>query len=464
VLRLTISFGLLKEGLIKTYRKMKMNMRSSVLLLALSFGAVAGFGQCKDGWPEDKAKAEEKVALYDDAKTQKNYRAAVAPLQWMLTNAPKWNTKLYIDATDIYNNLATAEKDPAKKQVLVDSLLMLYDMRITNCGDEINVLNRKATYAAVFNSQNKAKTAEVLALYDKVFEISGNNVSDNNLLTYMQVIQLNVALLKNLSEDQILQRYDKLSGVIDAKIKKAQEANKQADVDRLKKVKSSVDDILIKLVKVDCDFVKKNLEPKFKANPADLPLAKRIFQFMTTGGCIEDPLWLQAAEAVHKEGPDFGLAKNMAKIYAKNGNMTRAEELINEAVSIASSNPDKAEAFILQGDLLSQKGSKAAAREAYRKATAADANSKEGYEKIGDLYMNSFRDCQKSQSLAEDRLVYIAAYEMYARAGNQQKMTSARNQFPSVAEIFELNWKEGESKSISCWVGETVTLKTRGKE
>ena len=164
---------------------MKMNMRSSVMLLALSLGAVASFGQCKLTWPEDpevRAKAEEKVALYDDAKTQKNYRAAVAPLQWMLNTAPKWSTKLYIDATDIYNNLATAEKDPVKKQVLVDSLMLLYDMRVTNCGDEVNVLNRKVMYAAVFNSQNKAKTAEVLAMYDKVYEISGNNVLDNNFV------------------------------------------------------------------------------------------------------------------------------------------------------------------------------------------------------------------------------------------------------------------------------------------
>lgn len=447
---------------------MKMNMRSSVMLLALSLGAVASFGQCKLTWPEDpevRAKAEEKVALYDDAKTQKNYRAAVAPLQWMLNTAPKWSTKLYIDATDIYNNLATAEKDPAKKQVLVDSLMLLYDMRITNCGDEVNVLNRKVMYAAVFNSQNKAKTAEVLAMYDKVYEISGNNVLDNNLLSYMQVIQLNVALLKNLTEDQILQRYDKLSAIIDAKIKKAQTEGKQADVDRLKKVKTSVDDILPKCgVTINCEFVRKHFAPKFNQNPADLLTAKKIFTFMTTGGCIEDPLWLEAAEAIHKESPDYGLAINMARVYAKKGELAKAEVLANEAAELAPSAENKETANILVGDLLAQKGSKAAAREAYRKAVAANPASKEGYEKIGDLYLGSFKDCQKSQSLAEDRLVYLAAYEMYARSGNQQKMAAARAQFPSVTELFELNWKEGESKSISCWVGETVVLKTRGKD
>lgn len=443
-----------------------MKMRSLLLgLTVMVLTSLTAFSQCKEfKWPEDKAKAEEQVAIYGDALKQKNYRGATAGLQWMMKNAPQWNTKLYIDGSEIYNGLASAEKDPAKKQVLVDSLMMMYDLRIANCGDEVNVLNRKAIYAAVYNGQNKDKTAEVLALYDKVYEISGNNVLDNNLLTYMQVVQLNVALLKNLSEDQILQRYDKLSGVIDVKIKKAQAENKQADVDRLKKTKSSVDDILIKLVKVDCPFVKKNLEPKFRQNPSDLVLAKKIFQFMTTGGCMDDPLWVESAEVIHKDSPDYGLAKNMGKVYAKNGNMSKAEELIDEAVTLATSPQDKAEAYLIQGDLLAQKGNKSAARESYRKAIAADGSSKEGYEKIGDLYLGSFKDCAKGSSLAEDRLVYIAAYEMYVKSGNQQKINQARAQFPSVTELFELNWKEGDSKTISCWVGETVVLKTRGKE
>ncbi len=442
-------------------------MKSSLLGLAfVSLAVVSAFSQCKEViWPENRAKAEESVAIYSDALKQGNYRGATASLQWMLTNAPKWQTKLYIDGTEIYNKLASAEKDPVKKQVLVDSLLMLYDMRITNCGDEVNVLNRKAIYALSFNGQNKAKTADVLALFDKVFELSGNNVQNNNLVPYMQAVQLNVAILKNLSEDQILQRYDKLSEIIDAKIKKALAENKQDVVESLRKSKTQIDEILPKCgVKIDCDFVKKNMAPKFHQNPSDVAYAKKVFQFMTTGGCIEDPLWLQAAEVIHKTSPDYGLAKNMGKIYAKNGHIEKAEALINESVTLATNPQDKADSYILQGDLLSQKGSKSAARESYRKAISAEPASKEGYEKIGDLYMGSFKDCSKQVSLAEDRLVYIAAFEMYAKSGNQQKMAQARGQFPSVTELFELNWKEGEAKPISCWVGETVVLRTRGKE
>jgi hypothetical protein len=50
---------------------------------------------------------------------------------------------------------------------------------------------------------------------------------------------------------------------------------------------------------------------------------------------------------------------------------------------------------------------------------------------------------------------------MYQRGGDTQGMAKARAQFPSKEDLFLLTWKAGESKKISCWVGESVTLKTR---
>jgi len=86
---------------------------------------------------------------------------------------------------------------------------------------------------------------------------------------------------------------------------------------------------------------------------------------------------------------------------------------------------------------------------------------KESWEKIGDLYYNSFDDCAKRQNMAEDRLVYLAAYEMYQKAGNASGMARAKAQFPSKEEIFLLNWQAGSTQRVGCWIGESVVLKTR---
>jgi tetratricopeptide (TPR) repeat protein len=439
-------------------------MKKLLSVIVLIMIAQAGWSQCKEfKWPADKAKAEEQLAIYGDAMKQKNYRGAVPGIRWFLQNAPDFNTKIYIEGADVYQRLASAEKDPAKKAVLVDSLMWFYDERIRRCGDEVNVLNRKVTYAAVFNGQNKEKTAEVLKLYDHLFDIAGNNITDGNLDTYFKIVYANVALLKNLSDEEILTRYDKLIGVIDAKITVAQQANKTADVEKLKQIKSSVDNLLVQMVKVDCDFVKKNLEPKFRQNPNDLLLAKRIFGFMLQGKCTDDPLWVEAGEVVHKLNPekDFGLVINLAKKYLASDNVPKASELAKEALAIAKSSAEKSEAHLVIGATQAKTGNKSGARESYRAAAAADPANKEAWEKIGDLYASSLDDCKKLETQAQDRLIYIAAYEMYAKAGDNQKMAQAKAQFPSVQDIFELSWKTGDQKSTGCWIGETVTLRTR---
>jgi tetratricopeptide (TPR) repeat protein len=448
----------------KKVMKMKM-LTSAVALTLLTLAGNLAFAQCKEyKWPDDKAKAEESVAIYGDAMKQGNYRGATASLQWMLTNAPNWNTKLYIEGADIYDKLAEKETDPAKKQVLIDSLLWIYDARIKSCGEEAVVLNRKANAFFKHSVKNKEKSVELLALYDKVFELNGNNVTDPTLTNYMNVVKANSVFHKNLTDEQILQRYDKIMLAIDSKIKIALEKGKQADADKLKGYKDSIDGILVTLVKVDCAFVKKNLEPKFKQNPTDIALAKKIFGFMLNDKCTDDPLWLEAGEAIHKVEKDFGLAKNIGLRYLSADNTPKAEEYLKEALSLAKDANDKSEILIYLGSIEGKKGNKSGARDLYRQSLAANPANKDGYEKIGDLYQTSMPECSKKVSMAEDRLVYIAAYEMYQRAGNSQKMAAAKSQFPSVTEIFELSWKEGESKKIDCWIGESVVLKTRGKD
>ena len=152
---------------------------------------------------------------------------------------------------------------------------------------------------------------------------------DATLVPYFQVVRLNVAKFKSMTDVQILERYDKLMAVVDAKIQKAQSEGKP--VDKYKKYKDDIDAMLITMVKVDCDFVRANLAPKFKQNPNDIALAKKIFSFMLQGKCTDDPLWLQAAETVHKDPngqKDCGLAKNLGIIYMSKDELEKGETFL----------------------------------------------------------------------------------------------------------------------------------------
>jgi len=441
-------------------------MKPVILTGALSFlfagVTIMSFAQCKEAkWPQDgtlRAKAEENKALYEDALKSGPIKSAEVPLNWLLANVPQLHSSIYIFGSEVFDKLAAQEEDAVRKKVYVDSLMIVYDMRIKNCGEEATVTNRKALAFVKYSVSEKP--AEALALLEKALQLNGNNILDATIVPYFQTVKLNVVKFKNITEDQILDKYDKVMNIIDSKIKTAQ--SKGQPIDKYNKMKDDLDVILMGMVKVDCAFVKKKLEPKFKQNPNDLVLAKKIFGFMLQGKCTDDPLWLEAGESIHKNNPvkDFGLAKNLGLKYYSIGNFAKAETYLKEALPLASNGAEKAEVLIYLGQL-DAKDNKPAARARYRQALEADPGNKLAYEKIGDLYYHSFDPCAKKVNQADDRLVYLIAADYYQKSGDASKIAAAKALFPSRDEIFLIDYQKGETKSVGCWIGESTTIRTR---
>jgi tetratricopeptide (TPR) repeat protein len=388
--------------------------------LAVMITALNSFGQCSvPDFGQDREKAEVMNARYSDALREGKFKEAKGPLVWLLNNAPKLTTKIYIDGADIYEALADKENDDKKKEVLVDSMLLMYDLRVKSCGEEDNVMNRKANGAFKYFYKNVTRQPELLQLYDKAYELNGNNLSDPSITLYMNVVYLNAKYAKSLNVEQVLDRYDKISAIIDAKTKVAMERNKQDLIKKYNGYKTTVDDLFIKamtdLDAVNCDFVKKNMEPKYRQNTKDLDLVKKMFMFMTTDKCFDDPLWLELGDILIKTGEaqDFGLYKNVAIKYIANGNFERGEALIKEALSLATDPKDKSEILTIMGGFEVKRNLKSAARDLYLQANKADPSNLDALSKIGDLYMNSFDDCKKLKSKAEGR----AASGRWVRGG-----------------------------------------------
>jgi tetratricopeptide (TPR) repeat protein len=200
---------------------------------------------------------------------------------------------------------------------------------------------------------------------------------------------------------------------------------------------------------------------KYKENPDDKSLRNRIFMLMTQAHCIDDPLWIETGEEYVLENPDFNITMVIGKQYWSKGNIDKAEELFKKALSNAATPQESAEALIALGKVEERNDNKPAARQHYRDALAKDPGNKMAFEAIGDLYYNSFNECAEKKSQASDRLVFIAAYEMYAKSGNKEKMANAKSAFPSSSEMHDLNWKEGDVQTVGCWINEKVVLQKR---
>jgi tetratricopeptide (TPR) repeat protein len=433
---------------------------SLFLTLAVSFSASAQCG-AEYKWPADKAKAEESLVILKDNKSSGSFQAAIPPLNWLIANAPDLNKALYIYGADVYDGLAKKETNAAKKEKYADSLMILYDLRLKNtpCGEEASIINRKALAGYIYYI-NSDKAKDLLKLMDDAFEKNGADIMDGTLIPYMQTIQINKIKFKNLTDEELINRYDKITEIIDTKTKKARSEGKP--VDKYAKYQSDIDNIFANSgVTIDCDMVKKTLEPKYRANPNDEELAKKIFYYMLQGKCTDDPLWLETGEKVLKNKPDFGIAKNLAIRYLSQGNVEKADELMKIAVPLAPTPQDKAETLVIMGSIKAKDGAKSAARDLFRQAISADPGNKEAYEKIGDLYMNSFEDCAAKDNMADDRKVYLVAYDYYQKAGETRKMANAKEAFPSKEELFTQNYTSGGAAKVGCWINESTTWRTR---
>jgi tetratricopeptide (TPR) repeat protein len=433
-------------------------MKRGFFLLGIISLMFIGTVQAQTGWnwPDNKPVAEEKNALYTDSFRQGNFRRAANHLYWLLVNAPDLNESIYINGIKIYNGLASEATDEAQRIIYQDSVLTLYDLRIKHFNDEGTILNRKAFDAYKFYKDDRSRYDELYNLFKTTFELNGNKVMDVNLLSYMDVVRRYKLSGGNITDEEVLNVYSEVLEIINFKI-----ANKGKNVDRLERIKDQINQLLVATVDVDCEFIEKNLGPKLKEEPDNLKLAKNILRLSFAGKCMEKDVALDAAKVVQKHEPEYGLAKLIAQLSYAKKDFDTSVKYFEESVELTDDNTKKSDSYIELAKINVIMDKKVSARDYCRKAIQVDATAKEAYKIIGDLYYNSFNDCKKGENPVHDRAVYIAAYEMYQKAGDAAAMRRAKEQFPSMEEIFTWNMEVGETYRIGCWINETIAIDKR---
>lgn len=171
---------------------------------------------------------------------------------------------------------------------------------------------------------------------------------------------------------------------------------------------------------------------------------------------------MTAAKTLFDAEPEFGMAKVIALKCKGKGDNACTLDYLNRALDLTENNQEKGEVYLILGAMQVSSGAKSMARTYFRKAASADPSQMgKAYTSIGNLYFNSIRDCKAGKSKVEDRGCYMAAYEMYKKAANNSGMARAKQQFPLKEEVFLEGKSVGDSMTVGCWIGETVTIQTR---
>lgn len=436
-----------------------MKVIKKTLILTLVLVANAAYAQCDENtengwrWGCDPDKAKEKNALYTDAYKSENFKEAAKHLEWLLENTPNLNKSIYINGAKIYEALANMASDKDKKAKYIDKTMEMFDKRIEYFNDEADVLNRQAYTAYKLMKKNASRYQYLMDLYAKALEKNGDRFYNNNLVGYLDVIRRYKAVGNEVKDDFVFEKYFAITGIIEYKESQGRKVNKS--------IVDTVDKLLLMIVpNIDCEVVINDFGPKLEANP-DVKMAKKIFQLMLTGKCTEDPLALKAAKMIDEKEPSYGIKKFIASHSIANGDKETAIKYFNDALELTDENIKKSDIYMRLAQIKASQGLKSSARSFAYKALDADPTAKEAYEVIGNLYMNSFEDCAGKDDIVKDRAVFIAAYDMYRKAGSSAGMARAKSQFPSRSEIFEGGYSLGQQIKVNCWINTTVSLEQR---
>lgn len=427
------------------------------VLLFITIGASAQSGW---NWPEDEGKnamAKEKQAHYKLLMAKSEFPQALNALKWLYINTPDLNPSIYIDGEDCIETILKNVKEPSRKTQLEDSILWMYDQRMEFFDNDASTMDRKAYKAFQLYYKTASKYPYLADLYEKAYEMNGPEVSYFNLNTYM-LLAKNYHLTQPdaMTAEKVLDIHSLISDVIE------QQKNSGGNQERLEKEQNKTDAWLESIPGIlTCEFIEEKLVPNFRANSTDLNTAKKIFKYSVKAKCTDQPYFLEASEPVFKEQPSFALASAIGNKYLVNGDLAKGIQFHEEAQNLATTKQDKYDALMGQANGASKLGNKTRARKLAYEALSEKPGGSEAYNLIGNLYFTSFDDCKEQKSQVQDRAVFIAAYEMYEKAGNKSQMEAAEAQFPSIENIFSEGKEEGSKITIGCWMNVTVALKRR---
>ena len=432
-------------------------MKVKFALAGLLIFAAAGVAQAQDwNWPTDpqmEAKAREYNAAYVDYMKSEQFVEATKPLNWLLVNTPDLNESIYMNGVTIYNSAATAATDATQKRVYQDSVMTVFDLRKINFDNESKWIENRAYYSHNYYKADKSKIGDALATFDRVIELNGNFNTINLVAAYFDLVYRHSVYNKAFTKEQLLERYEKLNLLL---------AEAETEGKDTSAPKQTLEQLLVALELIDCEFIDNTLGPKLKADPSNLILAQQIFKYSLQYKCLSTDAFALALELIDIDSPTFSTSQVRALRFMQNREYDKAQPLLEKALTLAENDTQKAEIYMDLSKVHGQAGRKGAARASALDAAKLDATrSSDAWALIGQLYMGSFNDCKGGVSRAKDYSIYIAAYNAFQRAGDSKGMADARARFPSKEELFTETLQIGDTMNTGCWIGENVTLATR---
>jgi len=464
---------------IKPIMKKKMKIRALIIAMDLLLGIVVSLAPLQaqeiteseyeqitgPRYGEDSATCVINLSLYREFYRQWRQaggtgtviKDAINPWRWVFLNCPLASQNTYLDGVAIVEYLIEQEKDPEKKEKLIDTLMMVYDQRIRAFGREGFVLGRKGVNLI---SHRPNANDELYAIFRRSVNVAGNESEAPVIAQYFRYAERMVRDEK-ITKEAFFEIYENLISIIDFNVGNPETTQQQKTV--WENIRGFIEQTLEPYA--TCDDLIAIFSRKIKETPDDLELLYKVISLFDRKGCSDASLYLEATLKAYDLDPSPKSAYGIGRMYFRNKEYAKSIEFLKEAEKLESP-ADRADGMILLANSYRETGNKVRAREAALKAIQARPNDGHAHILIGDLYAASAEECGTNELTTN--AVYWVAVDKYIEARRvdssvadeaNQRINIYRKYFPSHETIFFYGHAEGETFRVECWINETTTIR-----
>lgn len=439
-------------------------MRVRVLLGIFMLASMSMSAQKFGATPEDSLTCVQNISLGNERYGQKAYADAAKFYLKAIGVCPKAQKTPYVNSAKSYQKLISGAKGNADlKDKLIDTLMMVYDLRIESFGQRGYVLEKKASDHLKYRS----KQPEVaFKMFEEAYELRGNKMGAGAIV-YMYKSKYDMYKQGKCEKSEVIELYPVVKAIADFGIKNGKNEKTKSNY-------STSADNLLQIFKevASCEDLVSSFQPRFEAQKDDVESVRGILELLNAKECEETDFYIVVAKRLQELEPSPLAAWSIANWYVKKQNCGDAIDYYLEAFALADAldaaekDPFKVKASIRAAYCYLSNAQYAKVKLMANKALSIDPNNGEAYMLLGDAYSGG------ASSFGEDacakRSGHWAAADKYAAAMSKDpslkdkaasKLSKAKSRFPSKSECFFIGVKEGDSYSVGGWINETTTAR-----
>jgi hypothetical protein len=407
---------------------------------------------------EDSINCGRYLSAYTGFFRLKLYEDVYDSWWYVVNNCPAASEKMYVDGVTMYRYFIDASPYGPGRENLIDTLMLIYDLRMEYFGGEGNVLGRKGRDLLTYRGEDIEAVQQAYEILKQSIDLQGLESRETAMLYYISAgIRLNKE--EKIDDNQIIDDYLRVIGIMDQQEKRGS---------RWERARASIDDLMLREGILSCEALNTYYKTLFESEKNERTFLKKLITVYTISGCDRSDFFVLASENLYKIEPGPESAYNLAILFITRNDFEMAAVYLKEAAEGENLDMEtRAERYYELAVVSNANQEYCKAIEYARETIKLQSDYGKAYILLGDAFIAS------RNSLGDDfqqRTAFWAATDKYMKASSvdpslseesKQKLDDYTGQFPNNEEVFFRDMKDGDSYLVQGCINENTTVRSR---